>query len=102
MVGRAEKYIWSSAEAHLTGTDSAKLMDEWAWSELGLAEGWNEQLRATSDAAAEHDLRVATYGGRPFGDETFVGEIERLAGRPLRKQHPGPKRKTSSQAAGAD
>ncbi len=77
-------------------------MDEWAWSELSLAEGWNEQMLAATGAAATNELRAATYGGRPFGDETFVIEIERLAGRPLRKQRPGPKRKTSAQTSGAD
>ena len=48
MLGQAEKCGRSSTEAHLRGVDLASLVDEWEWSELGLADDWNEQLLAAT------------------------------------------------------
>ncbi len=44
-------------------------------------------------------LRDATYGGRPFGDDKFVAEMENKLRRPLRKRLPGPKPKALSASA---
>ena len=74
-------------------------MAAWAWSELGLMDDWHEQLLTATSAATANELRAATYGGRPFGAESFVETIERLAERALCKQRPGPERKPATQAA---
>ena len=101
LVGAAEHYPWSSAAAHLGRTDSRALLDDWAWNDLGLGADWKECLAAAANPAEEVELRTATYGGRPFGDETFVSEMEQLAGRNLRRQTPGPKPRLRAQAAGS-
>jgi len=36
-------------------------------------------------------LREHERTGRPLGDERFIAKLERLAGRLLRRQKPGPK-----------
>ena len=53
---------------------------------------WSEMLIGGADAADE--IRAATRAGNPFGDDRFVAELERQAGRPLRRKPPGPQPKS--------
>ena len=53
--------------------------------------GWSEVMRAGNDQETAERLREATYSGRPFGDEEFVSEMERRAGRELRPRRASPK-----------
>ena len=96
LVGGAAQYPWSSAAAHVGGSDAAGLVDEWEWDELGLTGEWEAQLRAESAGLRDVDLRRATYAGLPFGDAEFVNEMEARCGRTLRPQPPGPKPKARS------
>ena len=84
LVRWASEYEWSSARAHISGAEGDDLVDDWAWIELRLGGGWSEVLRAANDQETAERLREATYSGRPFGDEVFVREMERRAGRELR------------------
>ena len=60
---------------------------------LGRIGDWNAFLRS---ALPEEELRqfVATGAlGRPLGDETFLGRLEKLVGRIVKPQKRGPKPK---------
>jgi len=99
LVRRAEEWEWSSARGHVVGIDFDGLIDAWQWSELGFGEDWASVLAAYGGETQAAQLREATYGGRPLGDEKFVAELEAKSGRPLRRQAPGPKAKPQSEAA---
>lgn len=100
LVEDAVQYPWSSAAAHGSHTAADGLIDRWAWTELGLAEDWEERLRAEAGGARAADLRRATYAGLPFGDGQFVEEMERRLGRRLRPKPPGPEPRVVQVAAG--
>jgi putative transposase len=38
-------------------------------------------------------LRQHAHTGRPLGDDKFIDSLEKMTGRILRKQKPGPKKK---------
>ena len=101
LVGKAPHYPWSSAVAHAVGADSAGLLAEWEWNELGLTEDWEARLRVEAAGVRDGELRRATYHGLPFGDARFVEEMEARWGRKLRPQKPGPKPTARSAASGA-
>ena len=92
LVGRAEEYPWSSALAHTEGADPSGTLDLGSWSEICSANDWGEALVGGADAVDE--IRTATRAGNPFGDDRFVAELERQAGRLLRSKPPGPQPKS--------
>lgn len=99
LVKHAEEYEWSSAKVHLTGCERDPLLDSWDWAELGFGADWAERLAVHTAADQGELLREATYGGRPFGDDQFIAEMERTLRRPLQKGRPG--RKPTALAAAA-
>ena len=60
---------------------------------LARVEDWRGFLRAPDEEAEVERLRRHERTGRPLGSDRFVKRLERLAGRLLRPQKPGPKRK---------
>ena len=88
LVGRAQEYPWSSARAHTEGADSSGTLDLGSWSEICSANDWGQALLAAADPVDE--IRTATRAGNPLGDDRFVAELERKAGRLLRCKPPGP------------
>jgi len=100
LVGKASQYPWSSGAAHDAGSDPAGLIDDWEWSELGLTTDWETRLRVEAAGARDAELRRATYHGLPFGNASFVDQMEARLGRRLRPQPPGPKPRARSAAAG--
>ena len=100
LVGTAAQYPWSSAATHGTGDDSSDpLVDDWAWSELGLSKGWEERLEVESAGRRNAALRQATFTGLPFGDARFIEEMEEQLNRRLRPKRPGRPRKEQAKAA---
>ncbi len=81
-------YRWSSAKAHVEGCDDALVKVKPL---LERVEDWKEFLRLPEDDATWESLREHERTGRPLGDERFIAKLERLAGRLLRRQKPGPK-----------
>ncbi|MFP6729383.1 MAG: transposase [Alphaproteobacteria bacterium] len=85
---RPEDYLWSSAHAHLAGQDDrlvkvGPLLDavgDWA---TFLAGGLDETER---DALRRHE-----NSGRPLGNDAFIGQLESILGRTLKKKNPGAK-----------
>lgn len=101
-VARAEDWPWSSARAHLAGTDD-ELARAAPLSEaiLGLnpRTDWRDFLAA---APAEEDfetIRRHQRTGRPLGEDAFVDRLEARLGRKPRPGKPGPK--PASKAPGA-
>ena len=92
MVKNAWQYKWSSAAYHVGGIEGDVLVSS---SNLyGLVKDWrthlDEQIEGMDDV---HSVRKATKTGRPAGDHDFVKKIEKLTGRLLRQEKPGPKKK---------
>ncbi|MDP6176074.1 MAG: hypothetical protein QGF09_18090, partial [Rhodospirillales bacterium] len=83
-----EGYRWSSARAHLRGSDEGALK---VGALLGRVGDWGSFL---DDGLGEEDLRHLRgleTTGRPAGSESFIEALESRLGRSLKKQKPGPK-----------
>ena len=78
IVDRPDYYTWSSAAEHLTGcfADNS-LLDQGFYQRCGGTETWAELINSASpNEAEEHQFRRCTYAGRPFGNETFLSDVE--------------------------
>lgn len=86
LVSRPELYRYSSAATHRLGVkDASGILDLDFWRRAGGVETWTEIHR---EPLAERDLvalRKCTYGGRPFGDEEFIEQMEERFGRQWRR-----------------
>jgi putative transposase len=88
MVQRPEDYPWSSARAHLKGEDDqlAKVAPL-----LQLIPDWAGFLQLSSDEEVALIQRHERTG-RPLGKKRFVDNLEKVLGRRLKPQRPGPKK----------
>jgi putative transposase len=100
LVGEPLQYPWSSAAGHVTGRDSAALIDEWEWSELELQAEWQQRLESKIGDETAAELRQATHSGLPFSDPSCVTQLEQSHARRLRAAPPGPTPKSHSASAG--
>jgi putative transposase len=77
LVERPEQYRWSSAEAHLLGAkDRSGVLDLGYWERAGGVQTWTELHGRPENWQEVTALRKCTYAGRPFGDRSFVEEME--------------------------
>jgi putative transposase len=88
LVRKPYRYRWSSAAAHLAGEDDrlvrvAPLLDR-----VG---DWREFLAEGLSVEEAELLRQHERTGRPLGTKRFIARLERLLGRVLGRQKPGPK-----------
>lgn len=91
LAASAQEYHWSSANAHITGSNDPLLAkDSW----LALEEQ-SEYAKFVGDEDEEADagIRRATRTGRPFGSEQFVDQMEFSLSHKLRPGAPGRPRK---------
>ena len=88
IVGRPEDYPWSSARAHLCGTDDQLVS---VAPLLALVGDWNSYLEDEIGEKDRESIREHERTGRPLGNEMFLDQIEQRTGRVVRKQKPGPK-----------
>ncbi len=63
---------------------------------LELMADWKAFLRSALREEEFRDLRERGRTGRPLSSSTFLDRLERLAGRVLKPQKPGPKSKPKS------
>ena len=84
----AASWPWSSASAHLSGSSNGLVAVDPMLERIG---NWANYLSAPSAEISDDDLRRYSRTGRPAGDTEFVGVLEALTGRRLRKLKPGPK-----------
>ena len=82
------RHRWSSAAAHLRGTDDRLVR---VAPMLERVDDWREFLAEGLSHAEAEELRRHERTGRPLGSESFVARLEGLLGRILRPQKPGPK-----------
>jgi len=90
LCGRAGDWEWSSAQAHLRGTDDGLVTVAPMLERIG---NWAGYLGAPESAKRLEALREHSRTGRPAGSKGFIKQLERLTGRELLKGKPG--RKTS-------
>ncbi len=79
MVEHAEAYRWSSAKAHVNGTDASGILDL-EWWKREAPDKWSEVLNQQSEDV-EINLRGCTYAGKPFAEEDFVNAVAERFGR---------------------
>jgi putative transposase len=98
MAGTPGEYRWSSAAAHLAGDgDRSRILDMRFWERVGGAASWSEMHGCPQGAGAMAALRKCTYSERPFGEESFVAEMEERFQRKWRRR-PMAERKTAKSA----
>ncbi|HDZ43994.1 MAG TPA: transposase [Phycisphaerae bacterium] len=95
------RYKWSSAAAHVAGRDDALVqvapMLEMVADRMadlpGRQAGWKAYLALETPPETVARLRLHEGTGRPLGDGDFVHRMEKLLGRQLTPNKPGPKPK---------
>ena len=80
-VSQPEKYLWSSAKAHVKGKNTDDLLDMRTWQKLVDDKGWKQVLRDEADDSAEKEVRRHTMTGRPCGSEKFIKKLEKQLNR---------------------
>jgi putative transposase len=88
MVESAWNYPWSSAHAHLSGSDKFGLINTEKMS--GYVRDWRHYLLEAQTQSSEDFLKHERTG-RPLGSDSFIEMAESLLGRNLKKKKPGPK-----------
>jgi len=78
LAARPEEYGWSSAAAHIEGSDSRHVVDMGFWGESGGVARWRQLLEAGEQEAELVRLRHATYAGKPLGSKEFHAKIEEV------------------------
>lgn len=92
MAKHAWQYKWSSAAYHVGATKKDVLVNSKNLYEL--VKNWRTYLDEQIEGGdVVNNVRRATKTGRPAGDHDFVKKIEKLTGRLLRREKPGPKNK---------
>ncbi len=81
MVNRPWQWKWSSAAAHIGGTD--EIVDVIEIKEtVGVSkESWREHIDSDDNAPDVEVIRRHTMTGRPLGGDGFIGELNRQMGR---------------------
>jgi len=87
LVKKAENYRWSSARAHLTGSDDGVVTVK---PMLDRVNNWSDLL-SSDDSVKFDEVRMHERSGRPLGEECFIEKVSMLTGRDLAKKKPGPK-----------
>jgi putative transposase len=87
-----EDWIWSSARAHLKGSDDQLVATK---KMLNVAPNWGEMLQQDVTSKMLNTLRQHSRTGRPLGGDDFVETVEKITGRSLKKRKPGPKGRQS-------
>jgi putative transposase len=90
LVERPRQWRWSSVRAHLSGRDDRLVKVKPL---LAMVGDWKAFLRSATPEEELRDLRQHGRTGRPLGSLTFLDRLERLVGRVLKRQKPGPKPK---------
>lgn len=90
MVRNAWDYQWSSARHHL-GIETDSLINNKVLE--GMIDDWKGFLNTKVDKPDINLLKLHERTGRPLGDNTFIGRLEKILNRDLKKKKTGPKEK---------
>lgn len=88
MVQKAEDYQWSSARSHVLKTQDVLCSQSFLDDEI---QDWKSYLVSASEPHPDALFEKHANTGRPLGSQDFVKRLERITGRTLIKQKPGPK-----------
>jgi putative transposase len=96
MVVNAWDWAWSSAQAHVTGSDPTGLLNMGFWRRQFTAEGWKRYLEGmAAEKAMNARIRSATATGRLLGSDATARRLEQELGRPLLPRRRGRKSRRS-------
>ena len=84
----AREWRWSSARAHLSGEDACLVSVQ---PMLERVDNWADYLSCQNSVVSDDSIRKHGQTGRPAGDDDFIGTVETIVRRRLKKQKPGPK-----------
>jgi len=90
MVKHPEDYRWSSAKAHMSHKDDDLVKAEPL---LHIVPNWERLLASGLAEADKNSIKKHGKTGRPLGNEDFLDTVEKMTGRKVRPQKPGPKPK---------
>jgi putative transposase len=90
IVNRAEDYYWSSARSHVFGEKDDLLSDFYLISEIP---DWVSYLREKTSESDKKLFRSHARTGRPLGDDKFIAKLEKMTGRGIKNERPGPKQR---------
>jgi putative transposase len=94
LVSRATDWPWSSAKAHITGTDDSLVKAQPLLKRISVP--WETYLQEHVAEATIEKLRHHERTGRPLGSESFMDRLEKMLARPLKLQKRGPKKRKST------
>jgi putative transposase len=89
LAARPEEWEWSSASAHLKGSDSRHVVDMGFWEEAGGSRRWRELLEQDEPEQELMALRQATHAGKPLGSKEFHARIEEMMKKMKQEQEGG-------------
>lgn len=98
IVSEPQHYEWSSAKAHLTGTDDSLVKVSGL---RNIVSNWTEFLSSASPLDGQGDIERHISTGRPMGGDAFCRKIAGVVGVPadsLIVHKPGPKKKPKLEA----
>ena len=87
-----EEYPWSSAAAHLAGSDDILVKTSPL---LRMVQNWRKFLSEGIETMEAAAIERHERNGRPLGSAGFVADMEAKLGRTLSRKKPGPQRMTS-------
>ncbi len=90
IIKKPENYPWSSALAHLSGTNDLLVTVKPL---LLRTESWETFLGENMDEETISFLQKHERTGKPLGEKSFVRNLEKETGRRFLPKKPGPKRK---------
>jgi len=90
IVERAEDYYWSSAKSHVLKEKDELLSDFYLLSEIP---DWVSYLREETSESDKRLFSSHARTGRPLGDDKFIEKLEKMTGRSIKNEKPGPKRR---------
>jgi putative transposase len=88
IVSKPEDYAWSSARAHLNGTDDDVVKVQPL---LERVEDWREMLATPLTGREIEALHRHERTGRPLGSKSFIRTLEKKTGRKIVPRRPGRK-----------
>ncbi len=89
IVKMAEEYRWSSIQHHLGRENIPYISDDML---QGIVDDWGTYLMGDVKKEDVETMRRHERTGRPLGDKTFIGKLEKNLGIILKKKKPGPKK----------
>jgi len=92
LAASAELYQWSSAKAHITGTNDP-LLDATSWLSPQERSAYANFV-IYEDEETDNAIRRATRTGRPYGTDQFIDQLGFRLNQSLRPRKPGRPQKT--------